>query len=49
MLNKDSFVKLMHMSILLRDPCCIQITPQRSDGGRGSLGFWKLQQKRLFS
>jgi len=31
-LNKDSFIKFMHMAALLResrDPCHIQITPQQ--------------------
>ena len=30
MLNKDSFIKLIHMAASLRDSCRIQITPQHN-------------------
>ena len=30
MLNKDSFIKFMHMAASVRDTCSIQITPQHN-------------------
>jgi len=30
MLNKDSFIKFMHMATSARDPCRIQITPKHN-------------------